>query len=278
MPDTPHPRLSPRHQAVLACAGGRWRQCFGIASCAELEVRLAHALGDYERDAGEFEGQISAVERAHVERYGSAALSAEYADDAERELARQSAAALAEYVARWTRKFARLQRVYPARWCVPALSPEEVRDAFSLRIWELISGDRASERAHCRAGRAWGLGVALRELRSLRRRFKVAAVSVDFWATPQAERAPNQEARLLDFEAETCRALAERQARGRLSPVQKRWLSALEAAARGGGFFRSSQALNLSAASRALGKNRSSALRAYRQLEDEFQRALDRIE
>lgn len=278
MPDTTTPRLPQRHQAVLATAGGRWRQCFGIASCAELEAALVRALLEPTRDADALERCVAEVERGHVDRYGSAALRAEYTDDSERELARQNGSTLAEYVSCWTRKLAYRQRVHAARWSVPALSPEEVRDALSLRLWELLSGDRLSERAYCRAGRAWGLEVAARELRSLRRRFKLAAVSVDFWATPLPERAPDQEARLLEFEAETCRTLAERQARGRLSHVQRSWLGALEAAARDGGFFRSSQALNLSAASRALGRNRSSALRAYRQLEAEFQRALAGIE
>ena len=278
MPDVPVPALSSRHQALLVSAGERWRQCFRVASCAELEAALARALVECSRDVGALEQRVTSVERGHVERYGSAALSAEYNDDSERELARRNGATLAEYVSRWTRKIAYRQRVHAARWLVPGLSPEEVRDALSLRLWELLSGDRLSERAYCRAGRVWGLEVAARELRSLRRRFKLAAISVDFWATPLPERAPNQEAQLLELEAETCRAFAERQARGRLSQVQQSWLGALESAAREGGFFRSSQALNLSAASRALGKNRSSALRAYRQLEADFQRALDRIE
>ena len=278
MPETTKLPLSARHQAVFASAGERWRQCFGIASCGELEVALGRVLLERSQGAGALDGRVAAVELAHVERYGSAALTAEYAEDSERELARQDSAALARYVTRWTRKIAYRQRVHAARWSVPGLSPEEVRDALSLRLWELLSGDRAGERAYCRAGRVWGLEVAVQELRSLRRRFKLAPVSVDFWATPLPECAPNQEARFMELEASACRALAERQARGGLSQVQRTWLLALEAAARGGSFFRSSQALNLSAASRALGKNRSSALRAYRQLEDEFQRALDRIE
>ena len=45
-----------------------------------------------------------------------------------------------------------------------------------------------------------------------------------------------------------------------------------------GEFFASSDQLNLSAASRKLGKNRSSAQRGYRALQECFQRELGRLE
>lgn len=209
---------------------------------------------------------------------GRTPLRAEYDDDSERVLARHDAAALVRYVDRWTRTIAYLQRAHPARWSVPGLSSEEVRDALSLRLWEAVTADTEPELADGRVGRAWGLRVLVSELRSLRRRFGLAATSLDFWATPLPERAPNQEERWLELEAETRRAEARGRALDRLTPALETWLGTFEAAARSGDFFESSQALNLSAASRALGKNRSSALRAYRQLEHEFQRELERFD
>lgn len=280
MPDTTKLRPYPRHRAALESARARWQQCFGMASRSDLEAALIRSvvLDEGTADAHAYELSGFELERQHVERYGWAALRAEHADDAERELARTDDRALVRYIAKWTRKFAYLQRTYAGRWSVPALSPDEVRDALGLRLWEALLGGAEADHTYCRAGREWGLQVATHELRLLRRRFRVAAVSVDFWAAPVPERAPNQEQRWIECEAETCRALAHERALDRLTPAQESWLCAFEAAARAGDFFQASQALNLSAASRALGKNRSSALRAYRQLEHEFQRELERFE
>jgi hypothetical protein len=50
----------------------------------------------------------------------------------------------------------------------------------------------------------------------------------------------------------------------------------LKLSARSGGFFESSAEPNLSAASRVLGKNRSSAQRAYRELQTRFTAELSR--
>ena len=274
---TPEP-LAPPDQAVLEAAEAHWKTCFGIASCSELGAALAKALRERHAHARVAEELTRELERCHVARYGWAALSAEHADDSKRVRARGDSAALVRYVDQWTRKIAYRQRAHAARWAVPGLSPDEVRDALGLRLWEVLAADAATELGYCRAGREWGLRVLVQELRSLRQRFRLAATSVDFWATPVPERAPNQEERWLEFEAETCRTLAHGQALRRLSRAQEVWLGAFETAARGGGFFQASRSLNLSVASRALGKNRSSAVRAYRQLEHEFQRELERFE
>jgi len=274
---TPEP-LAPPDQAVLEAAEAHWKTCFGIASCSELSAALANALRERHSDARVAKEPTRELERCHVARYGRAALSAEYADDSKRVHARGDSAALVRYVDQWTRKIAYRQRAHAARWAVPGLSPDEVRDALSLRLWEVLAADTATELGYCSAGREWGLRVLVQELRSLRQRFRLAAISVDFWTTPVPERAPNQEESWLEFEAEICRALAHGRALRRLTAGQEAWLAAFEAAASGGGFFRASQSLNLSIASRALGKNRSSAVRAYRQLEHEFQRELERFE
>lgn len=272
------PGQLPRHHGLWEAARARWRERFGVASRAVLEAALERAL-DEQLDEGSAAAQrVAELERCHVARYGATRLRAELADDAERALAKGDDAALVRYVRRWTRAITCWQRVHPARWAVPGLSPEEVRDALSLRLWEALAAGPVGELAYCRVGRAWGLVVVASELRSLRRRFRLAATSVDFWATPVPERAPNQEECWLELEAERCRVLARRRALNRLTPALETWLDTFEAAARGGEFFCSSQALNLSAASRALGKNRSSALRAYRQLEHEFQRELERFD
>ena len=64
------------------------------------------------------------------------------ADASERDLAITSDAALVRYEAKWQRKLARLQRAHPERWRVPGLSPEEVRDALTLRLIEVVRGGR----------------------------------------------------------------------------------------------------------------------------------------
>lgn len=117
-----------------------------------------------------------------------------------------------------------------------------------------------------RPGKEWALVAVQRELGSLHRRFRVAATSIDFWADTVPARGPSHEDCWLENEAETCRRLAGERAESRLTTGQRRWLDALESAARAGAFFRDGDEPNLSAASRLLGKNRSSAQRAYAQL------------
>lgn len=74
------------------------------------------------------------------------------------------------------------------------------------------------------------------------------------------------------------RALARERAERSLSRPQRAWLAALERSANAGAFFESSGLPNLSAASRVLGKDRSSAQRAYRELRGRFIEELNRLE
>jgi hypothetical protein len=61
---------------------------------------------------------------------------------------------LVRFLDEWTRLLAKLQRRHPARWRVPGLSDEEVRDALTLRLLEAVrAGDQTV------LGRDWGFAV-----------------------------------------------------------------------------------------------------------------------
>lgn len=89
------------------------------------------------------------------------------------------------------------------------------------------------------------------------------------------DRAPTFEERTLEVEHEALLARASERAHETITGPQRRWLSAMKLAARFGEFFESSDRLNLSAASRILGKHRSSATRAYKELQEHFQDELE---
>jgi hypothetical protein len=199
------------------------------------------------------------------------------ADVRERDAAVCSDAALVSYQQKWQRRLLRLQRSYPARWRVPGLSDEEVRDALTLRLIEVVRGDRALHQEYESGGGEWGLAVMRRHLSELRRSFRLSATPTDFSDEPARERDPDQEQQLMDLESEACRGLAAERAQSQLSRPQRRWLAALKLAANCGAFFEASQQLNLSAAARVLQKNRSSAQRAYRELQAQFSRELERL-
>lgn len=205
----------------------------------------------------------------------SAAL-AEHRDRVQRDAARLDDQALVQYEAKWQRKLRRLQQTFPARWRVPGLSDEEVRDMLTLRLIEAVRQASPEELELNRPGREWGLLIVQRELRKLRQAFKLPAIPVDFRKTPVVLRDLNQEERLLEGESKRLFSVAEQRAEQGLSRPQRRWLAALKLSARAGGFFEASAEPNLSAASRVLGKNRSSAQRAYRELQARFARELAR--
>jgi len=199
------------------------------------------------------------------------------ADERDRAAARADDGALVAYEAKWTRKLRRLQRAHPERWHVPGLSPEEVRDILTLRLIEAVRGAGPSPSIQRTAGKEWGLALAEAELQALRRKFRLRAVPVDFRAAPPpARHAPSHEELWLDAEAQALRASAGRRAELGLSRTQRRWFSALKSSAAAGAFFETSDEPNLSAASRLLGKDRSSAQRAYRELQRRFTAALNR--
>jgi hypothetical protein len=277
----PEGLLSAVSQQVLERASARWSTQFGPGSQAALRKECVRALSrlseaDTPRAMEEAERLCFHLEQEHRTHYGRAALRAELEDARERELSVRNDAALVRYQAKWERKLTRMQRLYSQRWRVPGLSEEEVRDALTLRLIEAVRSDLAGHPQHCRPGKAWGLVVMQQYLGVLRRSFRLGAVPVDFSELSLPEREPNQEERWLEFESDACRALAQERAQSHLSRPQRQWLAAMKLAANCGEFFRASDQLNLSAASRVLGKNRSSAQRAYKELQLHFSRELER--
>ncbi|MES1188750.1 MAG: hypothetical protein ABUL60_33355 [Myxococcales bacterium] len=200
----------------------------------------------------------------------------EHAERVQRDAARSDDRVLVEYEAKWQRKLRRLQQAHPERWRVAGLSDEEVRDILTLRLIEAVRRASPEELALARPGREWGLLIVQRELRALRRCFKLPAVPVDFSETLAVTPELDQEERLLVSEAERLLLAAEQRAEQGLTRPQRQWLAAMKLSARAGGFFQASAEPNLSAASRVLGKNRSSAQRAYRELQARFSRELAR--
>ncbi len=206
------------------------------------------------------------------------ALAAELADRRERDAALGDDQALVAYEAKWQKKLSRLQRTYPARWRVAGLSNDEVRDLLTLRLLEAIRCAEPLQLSQQRPGREWGLLVIQGELHALRRVFKLDVAPVDLREAPLSSRTPNQEEAWLESEEQQGWALAQEHAERGLSRPQRQWLAALKLSARTGGFFSSSDEPNLSAASRVLGKHRSSAQRAYHELQSHFASALAAIE
>jgi len=205
------------------------------------------------------------------------ALAAELSELRERDAATTDDAALIAYEAKWRRKLARLQRAFPERWRVAGLSDVEVRDLLTLSLIEALRNPEPRLWHLARPGKEWGLLVARQKLAALRKSFKLGATPCGLSQVPALSQAPNQEEQLLEGEAERARALAQQRAEGALSRPQRQWLAALKLSARAGGFFESSREPNLSAASRVLGRNRSSAQRAYHELQTRFGRELERL-
>lgn len=206
------------------------------------------------------------------------ALGAEQRERRERDAALINDDALVAYEAKWQRKLARLQRAFPARWRVAGLSDEEVRDLLTLRLLEAVRRADAAELALERPGREWGLLMAERELRVLRKGFRLNVVLAEPAEAGLPSRDASPEDAWLEHEAMRCRGLAQARAELGLSSPQRRWLAAFKVSAEQGAFFDASAEPNLSEPSRALGKHRSSALRAYRELQARFCSELAQVE
>jgi hypothetical protein len=71
--------------------------------------------------------------------------------------------------------------------------------------------------------------------------------------------------------------LAGRRAEETLSRPQRTWLAAMKLSANAGAFFESSGNFNLAAASRVLTKDRSSAHRAFGELQSHFGQELEKL-
>lgn len=284
----PTPTTSDERPASVAleAARVRWARRFGTGARRELEREWQHLASSARSPSSgaAVDDLAAAAEQVVVCRHGHRALRAELVDERERDLAVTRDPALVSYERKWARKLEKLMRVHAARWYVPGLSAEEVRDALTLRLLEALRGEPPAgelpalrDPRHHRAGKEWGLSVLASHVSVLRQRFRLGAAPVDFGEQPVPERSPTLEERWLEVERGAERELASARAEQALSRVQRRWLGALRGAANAGAFFESSERLNLSAASRALGKDRSSAQRAYRELQHRFQRELERL-
>lgn len=196
-------------------------------------------------------------------------------------------AVLVQYLEMWERKLKTLQRRHPERWSVRGWSDEEVRDALTLHLFETVhrgdlvggSDEAQRDRAEARGGADdCALGLLARRVRELQCGSRLDVTVMDLSDAPLLQREPSHEERYLQEEDEKRRAIAAARARESLNRPQRLWLAAMQWTANRGDFFESSERLNLSAASRVIGKNRSSATRAYKELQSRFQDELDRLE
>lgn len=242
----------------------RWRASFGDASLAVLVAQRGTA-------------SPADLERAHRARHAPEHLEAERLEDLRRSAAAERDAALVRYELHWANRLRRLQRAHPGRWYVPGWSPEEVVDALTLDLIEGVRGG-STQGAQGRPAREWGLLRAEAHVRALRRTFRLEASPFDLRVAPLPSRGLDPETAWIDAESERCRTAAEGAAEASLVPTQRTWLDALRATVHEGEVFAASGKPNLSAVSRRLGMNRSSALRAYRELRETFTAALRRVE
>ncbi len=251
--------------AKPAASERAWALSFGTGSRLELRERLAR-LGD-----------LGLAEREHRDAYTAHALAAELADERERDAAVTSDLALVAYERKWARRLVRLQRAHPARWTVPGFSDDELCAELTLRLIDTLRTKAAELGASDhRAGKEWGLLFLAQQRRALRASFRLKIVLED--PTPVRDRTPNEEERLLMAEAMGLRELARDRVEMSLTRPQRRWLSALKLSANAGAFFESSGEPNLAAASRLLGKHRSSAQRAFGELRERFTRELRNLD
>ncbi len=262
-----------RYDDALYAARLRWRRSFGSGSRRELETRAAAVVEPERNDARE--ALIVEVEREHVARYGLRRLAAELEDERERDAAVAGDRALVSYERKWARRLAKLQRLHAARWCLAGLSDSELRDELTLRLIGSLRSPSADRTRYERAGKEWGLVLFTDERRALRRNFRLNVVLAE---PPVAcDRAPTIEERLLEHEHGALLTRAEAQAESTLSRPQQRWYAAMRGAANAGAFFEASGKLNLAAVSRACGRTRSSATRAFHELETAFTRELEKL-
>lgn len=206
-------------------------------------------------------------------------------DEALRVAARSSDPALCAYEARWRGRLRASMRKRPRYFHVPGLPNDEVLDAVLLGLVEHVrgadgsrldlSGSLRGDSEH-RANRPLELVLAETTVRDLRHRYRLAATPVDFREVDVQSRTETPEQAVLDREHDTTRELAARRAEAGLDPERRAWLEAFRRSANDGAFFAESGKPNLAAASRVLGRHRSSALRAYVDLGRRFRHARDR--
>ncbi len=201
-----------------------------------------------------------------------AELAAAQADERLRAAAAKDDAALVAYEAAWRRRLARMVRRHPARWHVPGWSAEEVMDELLLRL--VVAVREGAREPAPRQGKEWSLLFLAAARRELRRRFRLETVVVEGTVPARRPgRTPTAEEHVLDAEDATLRERARISAEASLTRPQRRWLAAMKLSANGGGFFAASGDVNLAAAARVLDRDRSSATRAFAELQRTFARA-----
>ena len=258
---------------ALALAGERWKDSFGSGSQRELQARLEDALAGSSPSSAD--ALAAAIERAHRSRYGQSALASERDDEHERDRALSDDRALVRYEGKWAKRLDRLFRAHPERWHLAGISDEELRDELTLRLIDTLRSKPSEVSRHERAGKEWGLCFLSHARREVRAGFRLNVVLAD--ATPAQDRAQTEEERLIELETDGLFAAARARAEANLSRPQRRWLAALKLSANAGAFFETSGRVNLAAASRLLDKHRSSAQRAFAELQRHFVRELDRV-
>ena len=127
--------LGSTHRDTMTVSGAAARD---IGPEVAALSRAYRAWLEAEADVVNASRGAAVVEAAHVSRYGRRALDAELQDELARRAALRSDLALADYAQLWERRLARMQRAHGVRWQVPGLSPEEVRDALTLRLIEML--------------------------------------------------------------------------------------------------------------------------------------------
>ena len=246
----------------------------------ELEARYTHLLqlvtSIGPAPAASFVELGSRVERQHRLKYGEQNLADERADERERDLAVNDPAALIAYETKWSKRLAKLQQTQPARWRVPGLSVEELRDLLTLRLIDAVRTSPKELARHRRPGKEWGFSFLAHQRKLLRRELRLELGLGD--EDPLViDGSPSGEERLIDEQWARLVALASTRAENGLTRPQRRWFAAMKLAASAGEFFESSGKLNLSAVSRLLDKDRSSAQRAFGELRQRFMRELKKL-
>ncbi|HET9929310.1 MAG TPA: hypothetical protein VFQ35_01425 [Polyangiaceae bacterium] len=262
-------------RVALREAEARWGTAFGRASRKELARAATAALQGQSRGGATPQATLAGIEQCHVARHGKLALRAELEDEVERDAARRSDAALVTYEAKWSARLERMQRTQPGRWSVREFSAEELRAELTLSLIELVIARDDEFERYERAGREFGFSFLLSARAALRRKYRLRVELTE--PTVLADPVPTLEERLIAEQTRAVLGLAGAAAERALSRPQRRWLSALKLSANAGAFFESSGRVNLAAASRLLQKNRSSAKRAFAELQRQFQAELEKL-
>ena len=261
-------------RVILGEVDARWQRGFGRASQKALVNAAIATLKGERVNAATLHARCARIEQEHVARYGRRALEAELTDEAKRDAATRSDIALVAYQAKWSQRLRRLQLAQPKRWSVRGLSAEELHAELTLALIELIMEGQEQFERYERAGREFGFSFMASARSSMRRKYRLRVVLTEAELTFDPE--PTHEERLIEDELQSAVRLASATAERSLSRPQRRWLSAMKLSAHVGGFFESSGRLNLASASRLLGKNRSSAQRAFSEIRRHFQAEFDK--